>query len=378
MESESRTAFQGLVGLLDEISREWIGPERGVSGADHDALAHEALATVLSGASGFYLTEDFRHPEFSVVSSPRRKWSDNPDAHLLIAPILGDGVYRIRGKRAGEVYLSFTIHKGDRDGHWPKGVPATLNDTEMQFEPDGSFEIVLSHERVPGNWMPLDPDAGTILVRWYFQNDRPAACDPTINPELTIAREDKAEPPRGHATDEDIARRLNRVTNWVRSKYGFQILPPGGGQRPQWFSSVPNTLGQPEAWGSEESGGGWGPVDVAYSAGPYKLANEEALLMEGRLPRGVFSNVVLWNPIGRTEDYRERRVSLNAKQIEMSSDRRFQIVVAHEDPGIANWLDTAGYESGTIYWRHMLPAEAADVATCRVVPFDQLKKRLAG
>jgi hypothetical protein len=95
-------------------------------------------------------------------------------------------------------------------------------------------------------------------------------------------------------------------------------------------------------------------------------------VMEGRLPRGVFSNVVLWNAMGRTEDYRDRQVSRNAHQLVLDAKRRFRIVVAHEDPGIANWLDTAGRRTGTIYWRHMLPAEAVAAPSCRVVPFSEV------
>jgi hypothetical protein len=161
----------------------------------------------------------------------------------------------------------------------------------------------------------------------------------------------------------------------VRSKYGYQILPEAHGPVPEWFSSVPNVLGKPAEWVADLQGGGWGAVDVAYSAGPYALGDDEALVMEGRLPRGVFSNVVLWNEMGRTEDYRDRRVSLNARQMELDGERRFRIVVAHRDPGLANWLDTAGRTRGTIYWRHMLPEEPPEVASCRVVPFDEVIHR---
>lgn len=65
--------------------------------------------------------------------------------------------------------------------------------------------------------------------------------------------------------------------------------------------------------------------------------------MEGRLPRGVFSNVVLRNEMGRTEDYRDRRVSLNARQMELDGERRFRIVVAHRDPGLGTgWIPRGG------------------------------------
>jgi len=30
-------------------------------------------------------------------------------------------------------------------------------------------------------------------------------------------------------------------------------------------------------------------------------------------------------------------------------------VIAHEDPGVPNWLDTGGHREGTIFWRYLLP-----------------------
>jgi len=380
--SESRAQFRALLDLLGEISDDWIAPGRGVETAEHDALAHESLAAVLWGALEFYLTEDFDKPHFSPIVTPHRKWSDNPDARYYFTPLLGDGVYRVRGKRGSEVYLNFTVHRGDRDGDWPQGVVADLAMTDMEFAPDGSYELVLSPEKVAGNWLPLAPDAGSLIVRFYYQNEKTAADDASTAPVLSIERERAANAasvgPTPAASDAEIAARLARVGNWVRSKYGFQVLPVRDGRPlPSWFSSVPNTLGVPADWTASSAGGGWGAVDVAYAAGPYELGPDEALVMEGRLPRGVFSNVVLWNEMGHTEDYRDRRVSLNAAQMQLDAERRFRIVVAHRDPGAANWLDTAGRERGTIYWRHMLPAEPPEGVACRVVPFDEVARASA-
>jgi len=54
--------------------------------------------------------------------------------------------------------------------------------------------------------------------------------------------------------------------------------------------------------------------------------------------------------------------------------RRFRIVVAHRDPRVANWLNTAGRQCGTIYWRHMLPEEPPERVSCRVVAFHDIEE----
>ncbi|MCY4135413.1 MAG: hypothetical protein OXG30_10965 [bacterium] len=99
---------------------------------------------------------------------------------------------------------------------------------------------------------------------------------------------------------------------------------------------------------------------------------DEALVMEGRIPEGLFTNVVIWNELGQTADYLERTVSLNDAQMEMGEDRRYRVVIAHRDPGVPNWLDTCGEPRAAVFWRFMLPAEPPDAPVCAVVPVDRV------
>ena len=49
-------------------------------------------------------------------------------------------------------------------------------------------------------------------------------------------------------------------------------------------------------------------------------------------------------------DYRYRNGSLNRNQMRVNDDGSFTFVVAHNDPGISNWLDTEGHMMGNIYF----------------------------
>ena len=42
-------------------------------------------------------------------------------------------------------------------------------------------------------------------------------------------------------------------------------------------------------------------------------------------------------------------------------------MIAHEDPGVPNWLDTEGRGAGTIYWRYIFPTERPGRVKTRVV-----------
>ncbi len=50
-------------------------------------------------------------------------------------------------------------------------------------------------------------------------------------------------------------------------------------------------------------------------------------------------------------------------------------MIAHDDPGVANWLDTAGHSEGPVILR-CVRTETAPVPTTRVVPFADVASAL--
>jgi hypothetical protein len=104
------------------------------------------------------------------------------------------------------------------------------------------------------------------------------------------------------------------------------------------------------------------------------LSADQALVMRGRFPRCRFANVVLWNHRLQTPPYRYRDVSINRNQVQYEDDGSFKIVIAHRDPGVPNWIDTAGQETGMIFWRFLMPEEPAPPIIAEVVDVDTLRK----
>lgn len=90
-------------------------------------------------------------------------------------------------------------------------------------------------------------------------------------------------------------------------------------------------------------------------------------LLSGRFPDCRFANVVLWNRFMQSYDYTRRQVSFNRNQLDYEDDGSFRVYIAHEDPGHANWLATEGRSSGLVYWRYLLPTEAPQAVSARVV-----------
>ena len=53
-------------------------------------------------------------------------------------------------------------------------------------------------------------------------------------------------------------------------------------------------------------------------------------------------------------DYGSRLVSLNGHQAHLDADNKWRYVLAHSDPGVANWLDITGHEKGTVFMRFLI------------------------
>ena len=109
--------------------------------------------------------------------------------------------------------------------------------------------------------------------------------------------------------------------------------------------------------------------------GSWQLGPDEALVVEVEEPQGLYWSFSLGNPWWETIDYARHQSSLNGHQADVDDDGLVRIVVAHHDPGFANWLDTAGHGSGPVILR-CVRTETAPVPTTTVVPFSRLGKEL--
>jgi hypothetical protein len=74
-------------------------------------------------------------------------------------------------------------------------------------------------------------------------------------------------------------------------------------------------------------------------------------------------------------DYLYRPVSYTPSRTAVDSDRKVRLVLAHDDPGFHNWIDTQGFERGNVTYRHMLEGQPAQLRT-RVVHRDDLANAL--
>jgi len=369
IQTESRKALRELIDLLSEVDERWVSPEWNLQGEGDVVGAHRALAHLLQGGLVGMFESDPAAPDFRRIVTPSQKFTgDNADAIYFDAPVSSDHTYVVRGETNGAVYVSLTVEIGTQDGSMATQTGGVLNDLEFDVDADGRFELTLGGEGGGRNHLALPEGASRITSRHYFEEATYAAADPAREPRMAIERSDGGEPPPA-PTDERVAAGLRRVAEFVRSRTLGQP-PIASNANPPFVSIVPNSFPAPVTPGDF----GLAAFDAAYSMAPYVIGPDDALVMRGRWPTCRCANVSLWNRHMQTYDYANRRVSLNRVQTEADADGRFELVLAHRDPGVANWLDTEGRPFGLVFWRFMLPEGRIETPTAEVVPFERVAR----
>ena len=367
IQTESRKKLHELLDLLHEVDERRYGPEWGIESAGDVVDGHRNLLHLLQGGLFSHFESDPERPVFRrIVSGTRKFRGDNPDAIYFEAAIRPDREYVVRGNMAGAVYVSITIEEGPGEGAYATGTASGIQDAEFDIDADGNFEITLSATPRERNWLELTPTACRITTRHYFEDEVCAAADPSRHVPLRIdPTVDPGPPPAWD--DTRAAAAIARVINFVRGDTIDQT-PRKPEDQPSWVSSVPNVFNAPEKPGDLA----FSAMDIAYTMAPYVLGPEQALVITGRFPECRFANVNLWTRFLQTYDYNNRRVSLNRAQTQREPDGSYRIVIAHRDPGTANWLDTEGRPFGMVYWRFLLPEGDVETPRAEVVPFGAL------
>jgi hypothetical protein len=318
------------------------------------------LATLASaGIRHAFDLADPDRPRFLRNPDSASKWgAENADNVYLLAKIRSDRSYRIAGRR----HSACTFLVEVKEGYMQLGQSrnfATLEASELEIAPDGSFEIALSRERQPGNWMELHPDATQVLIRqylWDWQRERPA--------EFRIYQVESQGVAPEPVAPERVARLLDEAGHWTLATARVWA---------DWVAAlrrdhVPGQVAPPRRFVG-------GADDIRYGNDAFRLGEDEALLLEFDPPDARYWHVQLVDLWFGTLDYANRQTSLNGAQLRRDADGRVRVVVAHRDPGVPNWLDTAGHREGILQYRYVWTRDEP-APRARVVRVDAIRASL--
>jgi hypothetical protein len=316
------------------------------------------LSRVLrAGLEAFVEHADPRAPMLMrVVHETVKMGADNPDNYYQNAAISGEYEYRIVGTRGTVHYLSFATQSGGYGEG--RGLPLTgfLDGKELAIAPDGRFEIAVSVEPRPGNWLPMKPDSGTLIVRQTFaRRDRERIAD------LRIERVggDRAPTPM---TPQAIDHGLGRAASLVG---GVAALFAG------WAEGFQQHLNELPLFDPAVAKAFGGDPNIVYYHGYWRLAADEALIIEATPPECELWNFQLNNHWMESLDYRHFPIWINKHTAKARDDGSVRIIVSHADPKRDNWIDTVGHDFGTMLFR-WVSAKSHPQPQTRVVKLRQI------
>ncbi|WP_207544202.1 DUF1214 domain-containing protein [Mycobacterium alsense] len=275
-----------------------------------------------------------------------------PDCIYTRAVLRGGERYRLFGNRGTARYVGLQTMDG---------MAATANELvdELEVDADGNFEVVLSASERAGNWMRIAGEHPTLTVRHFFYD-----WDNEVASSLRIER--LGEPVEATRPPLDAGRALTRqlvaLGDFVRDNLSFFLQFGAAAPANGFLPPIDRT----DMGAAAENR----PV-----IGRWELRAGEALIVEVEPPEGIYWSFSVGNPWWETIHYGRHQSSLNAHQAAVDSDGLVRVVLCAEDPGIANWLDTAGHSNGPVILR-CVRTTTAPTPRARVVPSEDIRAEL--
>lgn len=323
------------------------------------AEGHRYLARMVRfGLEHIVEAGDPRLPVFfpSLCEVQKSGW-DNPDNHHTNAYISGAFEYRVRGRKGDCHYMSFAVYGGSLGREGGRRTVAYKKIDDLALDPDGRFEIILSKTPQPGNWIPLDDDATTLMVRETFSHK--------LRQERSVLHiECLSEDSPPELTPDFVVNAFRRSIRFMRgsSKAFFDIVD-------RWVPT-PNVFHEGNR---EQAASTLGIPDQLYNSGWWEVARDEALVLDLEPPPCRYWSLSLCDYWGASFDYRYWNIHVNNDTACVRPDGRVRVIVAHRNPGLAatNWLDTAGHDRGvwTLRW---MEAESDHRPEVRRIGFAEL------
>jgi hypothetical protein len=302
--------------------------------AEAGRLALESLASGLIDMIG----GDGDFPAFlPAISYLLNVGQPNADTIYRSARLAPGGAYRLCGTRGSlnQVKIGQVVPRSAETGSGR----AYLDVNELTVDHKGRFDVLISADRPhghAGDWWELRPSATGLLLRMVSSD-----WTNEVSPTFSIERIDRPMG-RPRTSAAEMEQRLAALSPRVCSMalmfvdHVEQLRSEGYVHRFKEFDI-------------SQSGG---LVGQFYYEAVYELADDEALIIESPVPDVCpYRSIILTNEIYETTDWYNNHSSLNGAQSAQDGDGLLRFVVSAQDPGVKNWLDTAGYPTGIVQGR---------------------------
>ena len=376
--SPSQAAWNHFADRLKQIGNKIVGPTGG-KGPRERAEGFRYLLGLLSAAQDLEVEVDRGRPRLTRMFMPTRRSfvADGVDTIYHEAKLDTDRSYVFTLRRADDIFFSIVVYSSDDEGM--RDMASFLIDEDIEFE-DGVATIHISAVRPDGakNWLELRGIQPFILTRQYFPESVLEVDDGKYRPAtMTIRCTDEPQAPSTYGP-EDLAAGLDRalafLNDTVDSALGISAFVAlntiefegeGAGTPTRIGADGQMVIDEEryEKYTADEIVEMVDPKVVAnnlpgpgigYTGASFRLADDEAILVEGKTVPCRYWSCQLLTHFLQTGDFRYHRVSLNDRQVQYEADGSFRIYASRKNPGVKNWLDTEGRRRGQVVLRTLL------------------------
>jgi hypothetical protein len=282
------------------------------------------LAGCVAGCTHMVFDYERDHPMLLSGTGPFTKMGlDNPDTLYFGCRVQPNHDYVVTGTRGTTTDLSFQLLGGEYTDDNVPASQAAFDDRELEIAADGSFQ-----------WQVRPTSPGQLVIREVY-GDWSAR-----RGTLAISRLDTAGTAPPALTRAAIEKRyatagkqlVNRIKTWL--------------QFPQWFYlDIPvNTMVAPRLTP--------GGLATQYSSvGHFELRPDQALIITLPVTDAPYLGFQLGSMWYISLDYINHQTSLNNTQAQADPDGKIRIVVADQNPGVTNWVETLEHRRGFLQFR---------------------------
>lgn len=308
-------------------------------------------------------TRDPAFPQIHWFTTPGMKLGgDVADFTYRQAWISGEHTYRLTGRRGTARWLNITVQ-----GQRPESIPGTgwpslhepfgdipecnILGSHLETDARGEFELFIGGEPRERNWLPTTPDSRKLFIREAFDawGETPTT--------LTMERVGMAEPrpmPSPERMIEAMGWAGQFVTGLMEQWPEHSWLTSGGVCDPASLNAFPADKSANDA--SDAKRGRMAAHMV------WHLEPDEALIVEMDMHDGFWIFGMGGAMMG-SMDFLHRPVSYTPARTRIDADGVVRLVIAHDDPGVHNWLDTQGFSDGNLTYRNLLGQNPAKFRT---------------
>jgi hypothetical protein len=338
----------------------------GAAGLDR-ALDQWVMAAVVAVANN----DPSRPRAFWAIDNTPREWFghvfpgaavaiDNPDNINRTTPLNGAWAYRIDGRFADRptAQTSFIVTPAEAGQLRLGNTIAAATNLDLEADGNGRFAITLDLKPAAGriNHMQIADGPQMLAIRDSHSDWRQQATEIRVTPTSGPA----APPP---VTEEAVERAaaesvVEFVSFWLEFKNTFWKTPP--------YNQVIGPLGRDGGWGYQ-------------AGGRFKLTDDEALVITTLDAGAAYTGFQVSDPWTISPHPQYATTSRNSSQVTANPDGGHTYVMSLIDPGVANWIDTAGLHEGwfMLRWQNVKTTDPKSLLrNARLVPIAGLDAEL--